>query len=354
MSGFESPSRDSGRSLPAPLLSTRVEDLLRMAEASKHGLIPEFSSSEGVRFVEPTAERRAQLRRLGSQEVLSLSDDVMLVTTDLRGFPHVRNEHDLRGWLYLHFRLDGVSNEELPGCTARRIDRECFLLSATSQPLVREPLADTWRTVGIACHPTFVQQDLRWLGEGIPEELRRFRAGDAVEFSFVGTLTSDMRAAAQSLLHTSMPPEIRNMYLRAKVVELVCLALARIRAEAELRPDLQVRLSRRDVECVQQARNLILANSSAPSLGSLARQVGINRNKLAVGFKHIFGVTVGEFDRQMRLAHARTLLERDGLSVGHVANLAGYADPGSFSKAFKFAYGVLPSEICAATLDGKK
>ena len=347
MSAFRSPSRDSGRSLPAPLLSTRVEDLLRAAQASKHGVMPEFSPGGGVCFVEATPTRRAHLQKHGAQEVLSPSDDLVLVTTDLRGFPPARNEHGLRGWLYLHFRLDGVSDEELPGRTKQRIDRECFLLSATSQPLVREPLADTWRTVGIACHPTFLHQDLRWLGDGIPEELRKFRAGDAVEFSFVGTLTSDMRAAAQSLLHTNMPAEIRAMYLKAKVVELVCLALARIRAEAELRPNPQVRLSRRDVECVQQARNLILANSSAPSLASLARRVGINRNKLAVGFKHLFGVTVGEFDRQLRLAHARTLLERDGLPVGHVADLAGYADPGSFSKAFKLAYGVLPSELCA-------
>ena len=93
---------------------------------------------------------------------------------------------------------------------------------------------------------------------------------------------------------------------------------------------------------------------AGPQIGYLARQVGINRNKLAVGFKHVFGVTVGEFDRQLRLAHARTLLERDGLSVGHVANLAGYADPGSFSKAFKIAYGVLPSELRATIPDRQK
>jgi len=341
------------RSIAVPLLSTRVDDVLRIARAFERGLLPDFSS-DGVRFVEATAERRARLRQQGTQEVRSLSDDLLLVTTDLQGFPPARNQHDLRGWLYLHFRLDGASSEQVPDRTARRIERECFLLCASSQPLLREALGDTWRTVGVACHPAFIQHDLRWLGDSLPEELRRFRAGDAVEFSFLGALTGDMRAAAQSLLHTNMPAEIRAVYLRAKVVELVCLALAQIRTETEMRRNSPLQLSRRDVECVQQARNLILANASAPSLSSLARRVGINRNKLAVGFKHLFGVTVGEFDRQMRLAHARTLLERKGLSVGHVANLAGYADPGSFSKAFKLAFGVLPSEIRSALPDRQK
>ena len=170
MSGFEFPSRGSERLMAAPLLSTRVDDLLKMARASERGLLPDFSSREGVRFVEATAERRAQFRQLGSQEVLPLADDLLLVTTDLRGFPSARNQHDLQGWLYLHFRLDGASNEQLPDRAARRLDRECFLLCASSQPLVREPLGDTWRTVGIACHPSFIQHDLRWLGESLPEE----------------------------------------------------------------------------------------------------------------------------------------------------------------------------------------
>lgn len=340
---------------PLPVFHTSFADLPRMAAASESGLIPQYLSGGGLRFIESTSEAvesLASVRGRGLQGIHPLSEDLVLVRSDLSGFGPTRYELDVRGWLYLHFRLDGLTDEEIPGAGRRRVERECFILSASSRPgiLAREMVGDTWRSVAIVCRPTFAQQDLGWLSDSLPQELRRFRSGDEVEFAFVGDLTGEMRNAAQCLLHTKMPQEIRNTYLRAKAVELVCLALARIKGgqDATLAPTLPVRLGARDVEAIQSARRFVLANSPAPPLSTLARRVGINRNKLAFGFKHIYGVTIGEFDRALRLERARSLLQREQLSIHHVANLAGYADPGSFSKAFKLEYGVLPSELRCA------
>ena len=334
-----------------PLLaasSVSAMDLWRIAEASALGMLAYQEPGGGLSFQRTTMEQLAHSLGVGSQEYHTLSDDLLLVRSDLRGMSSVRYAYDLRGWLYLHFRLEGLSEEEMPG-GRRRLDRECFVLSASSQPssVVREVVGDTWRTVGIACRPAFAQRDLRCLGDNLPEELRRFRSGDEVDFAFVGELTAEMRAAARSLLSTTLPPGIRDTYYRAKVVELVCLALGRISARDEVATDLPVRLSRRDVECIEQTRRFLLTHS-APSLSQLARHVGINRNKLAVGFKHIFGVTVGDFDRECRLERARALLESGEMPISYVADLAGYADHGSFSKAFKLEYGVLPSELRGA------
>lgn len=340
---------------PLPVFHTSFSDLPRMAAASERGLITQYLPGGGMRFIEGTNETReklASVRGRGLQGIHPLSEDLMLVRSDLSGFNPTRYELDVRGWLYLHFRLDGLTDDDLPGAGRRRVERECFILSASSRPGVmgREMVGDVWRSVAIICRPSFAQQDMCWLGDSLPEELRRFRSGDEVEFTFVGELTGEMRNAAQCLLYTKIPQEIRNTYLRAKAVELVCLALARIRGgeEAAAAVSLPIRLGSRDVEAIQSARRFLLANSPAPPLSALARRVGINRNKLAFGFKHIFGVTIGEFDRALRLQRARSLLQREQLSIHHVANLAGYADPGSFSKAFKLEYGVLPSELRCA------
>ena len=332
-----------------------IEDLQRHAGASALGLVPAHTSENNVQLVDAATAHQRAIRQLGSQDILALSEDLLLIRTDFHGTPLCSIGMEVRNWLYLHFRLDGLSDEEFPGGVHRRLDPECFFLSATSRPhsLTRELLADSWHTVGILCRPSFAERELRFLGDGLPAELRNFRSGDEVDFTFVGELTSDMRAAVLALLHTSMPAEIRNTYLRAKIIELVCLALARVCARSEAAAGPSVRLSRRDIECVQKARSLVLANSPAPSLASLARQVGINRNKLAVGFKHVFGITVGELDREVRLSRARTLLERDRLPVRVVATLVGYEDPGSFSKAFKILYGVLPSELHNTDLTSK-
>lgn len=335
-----------------PILYASLTDLPRIAEAYERGLIPEFVRGGGVRFLERTSSAAAntpQFYDSGLQEIDTFSEDLVLVRTDFRGFRPMRVNLDVRGCLYLHFRLDGLSDEQIPSAGRRRFERECFVLSATSHPeiWVRDIVGDAWRTVGIVCRPpAFAQQELRRLGEKLPEELRRFSSGEEIEFAFVGALTAEMRGAVQSLMYTKMPREIRNAYLRAKVVELVCLALARIgdRHEADAATALPVRLNFRDIEAIRRAHRLLIANSEAPPLGALARQVGINRNKLAFGFKRLFGVTVGEFDRVLRLERARRLLQQGGLPIRHIATLAGYEDPGSFSKAFKLEFGVLPSE----------
>lgn len=323
-----------------------LADLPRLAEACARGSISQFTRGTDVR---PVCREIAETYDYGLQRIDALSEDLVLVRTDFDRFSPTRINLEVRGCLYLHFRLEGLSDEVIPGAGRRRLDRESFILSATSRPglWVRDVLGNAWRTVGIVCRPpALAQQELRWLGENLPEHLRRFGTGEEVEFAFIGELTAEMRAAVQSLMHATMPPEIRDTYLRAKVVELMCLALARVRgtSEADTAAGVAVRLSARDIAAIRSARRSLLASSPAPSLGALARDVGINRNKLAFGFKRLFGVTVGEFERGLRLERARTLLQRQDLPIGHIATLVGYEDPGSFSKAFKLEYGMLPSE----------
>jgi AraC-like DNA-binding protein len=326
-----------------PTVSCSLSELSRMAGARQ------AVSRAELRLGDPVSDPEIFYRQ-GSQDIHALSEDLALVRSDFCGFHPMRINLDVRGLLYFHFRLEGTSEEEIPGLGRRRLDRDCFIVSATSRPelWVRDLVGDAWRTVGIICRPpAFAAQELQWLGDNLPEALRCFRSGEDVEFAFVGDLTAEMRSAVQSLMHTRMPREIRDTYLRAKVVELVCLALARIRErqEAETTTNLPVRLHPRDVEAIQHARRILLASSPIPPLAVLARRVGINRNKLAFGFKHLYGVTIGEFDRATRLERARRLLQREELPIRCVASLAGYEDPGSFSKAFRLEYGVLPSEL---------
>lgn len=335
-----------------PAMYASLADLPRLAEAYARGRIPPITHDTDGRSTDRGIAETAELAEshdYGVQQIDALSDDLVLVRTDFDRFSPARINLEVSGCLYLHFRLEGLSDELIPGAGRRRLERESFILSATSRPglWVRDVLGSAWRTVGVVCRPSaLAHQELRWLGDNLPEQLRRFGAGEEVEFAFVGDLTFEMRAAVQSLMHANMPREIRETYLRAKVVELICLALARVRGhhEANGTDGVQVHLSGRDVEAIRAARRLLLADSPPLSLGALARHIGINRNKLAFGFKRLFGVTVGEFERALRLERARSILEREDLPIRHVATLAGYEDPGSFSKAFKLEYGMLPSE----------
>ncbi|MBS0421288.1 MAG: helix-turn-helix transcriptional regulator [Proteobacteria bacterium] len=339
-------------------IAASVADLQRMADASARGLIASYCSGGGFNFM-PAPESRSH-PAVGTQELHNLSDELLLIRTDFRAMPsefrqHNRYDYDNRGWLYLHCRLDGLSEERTPDGQTHCFDGECFMLSASTRPapLARDVLGDSWRTVGIACRPAFVMRDVP-IGGTLPAQLKRFQSGDVdVDFFFEGRLTSEMKAAVTALLYPSVQATIRPLYLKAKVVELLCLAMDRLQVPSA-QESLALRLSHRDVACLNTCRQLLQDCVELPSLEQLARRVGLNRRKLAVGFKQVFGVTVGTYHRERRLDAARELLQRGAVSIGRVAADAGYADAGSFSKAFRTRFGYLPSEMRPAKVTGAR
>jgi AraC-like DNA-binding protein len=48
--------------------------------------------------------------------------------------------------------------------------------------------------------------------------------------------------------------------------------------------------------------------------------------------------------RETRLQAARDAMDKDGLTIGQAAFLAGYSSPANFSTAFKRVFGISPSE----------
>lgn len=181
--------------------------------------------------------------------------------------------------------------------------------------------------------------------DDLPHDLRRFQDGDPdIELWYAGELTPEMTSVANALLHPAVHSSVRPIYLRAKAVELVCLAIDRLRQPEQVIAS-TVKLNKYDISRLHFARQILDECRKPPSLGELARRVGVNRNKLAVGFKLVFGVTVGAYHRALRLERAYAQLQDTGISIGRVADEAGYRDAGSFSKAFKRRYGFLPSDL---------
>jgi len=329
-----------------------IADLRTAAAAAARGLLPAYSSEGAIEFVEATHPLARNCSALGEHEILSLGDDLLLTRCDFHSVPEIasqreRWEFDHRGWLMMHFRLDGLSDDETPDGRRWPMGAETFFLSTSSRPLsmAREVLGDTWRTVGIACRPSFVTRHLEIPRDSLPAELRSFRSGDAdVDFWFAGRLSEDMKAAVGALLQPRVHSSVRPIYLQAKVIELACLALDRLRMP-ELTANETIELSSRDIACLQAARRHLDACETAPSLEELGRRVGLNRTKLAAGFKHVFGTTVGAYHRDRRLDLAREMLDKPGMRISQAAMAAGYADMSSFAKAFKARYDALPSDL---------
>ena len=326
-------------------------DDLQQTAAAGQGLSTIYLPGQGFKLVEAGSEEAREFLPQGSQKIVNLADDLMLARSDFHDVPESAHRQqwalDYQGWLFLHFRLEGLSREIRPDGRVTTLGGQSFLLSASQGGPVgtREVLGDSWRTVGIACKPSFVSRELQVKGDDLPTELQRFQDGDPdIEFWYAGELTGEMTAVANALLEPAVHKSVRPIYLRAKAVELVCLAVDRLRQPEQLVAS-ALKLTKYDISCLHFARQILDESRKSPSLGDLARRVGVNRNKLAVGFKHVFGMTVGTYHRELRLERAYERLRDSDITIGRVADEAGYRDAGSFSKAFKLRYGVLPSDV---------
>jgi AraC-like DNA-binding protein len=95
-------------------------------------------------------------------------------------------------------------------------------------------------------------------------------------------------------------------------------------------------------------REQIAANPAVPvTLTRLTAKSKINRNELHFGFKQQFGVSIHEYQAELRMQAALKLLQTTKLSIAQIAERVGYGESTNFSAAFKKHFDILPREARA-------
>jgi AraC-like DNA-binding protein len=80
-----------------------------------------------------------------------------------------------------------------------------------------------------------------------------------------------------------------------------------------------------------------------PTLGALARHLGLSPSRTGHQVKDLFGITFPALVRRLRLAAAARLLEQEGMTVQAAAARVGCRDRDWFARHFRAAYGRPPS-----------
>ena len=137
--------------------------------------------------------------------------------------------------------------------------------------------------------------------------------------------------------------QFKRLYFESKTLELLTHTLEQIIALPN--DSLFTESTALDNAPIHQARDILIHNlEKPPSLIDLAKKTGINKNKLNNGFRQVFGTSVFEYLRIYRLERAKLLLETQKRNVTEVALEVGYAQQGSFTRAFKNHFGTNPSD----------
>ncbi|MBW4568630.1 MAG: AraC family transcriptional regulator [Tolypothrix carrinoi HA7290-LM1] len=160
----------------------------------------------------------------------------------------------------------------------------------------------------------------------------------------LGAITPAMRLVLQQILQCPFRETLRQMYLEAKVLELLVLQIAQwgennllLQRSLFFRPD--------EIERLHHAKAILNQKlQNPPSLLNLARQIGLNDFKLKRGFREVFGTTVCGYVQSKRLEQAKQLLRGTNLAIAEIAYQVGYESTSHFGYLFKRQFGITPRE----------
>ena len=184
------------------------------------------------------------------------------------------------------------------------------------------------------------------MGFRLPSALRRLADSKS---QFVSKCSTQTPAALRPVLN-DLASEAVKCERRSLMLEEICTDLTRTmtrRFDENMGTGTAI-LSSGDIERIREARSILEQRMiNPPGLLELARLVNLNDFKLKRGFKQAFGSTVHQTLTDLRLNHARELLEESCLTVSEAAMNVGYNNIGDFGQAFKRHFGVLPSRLCS-------
>ena len=96
---------------------------------------------------------------------------------------------------------------------------------------------------------------------------------------------------------------------------------------------------------VSKAKSYIRENFDKDiSLDDVSREVNVSPYYFSKLFKEEAGKNFIEYLTQIRIEHARTLLEKETLSIKEISIMAGYSDPNYFSRIFRKQMNMSPRE----------
>ncbi|MGQ4880597.1 GlxA family transcriptional regulator [Billgrantia sp. LNSP4103-1] len=128
-----------------------------------------------------------------------------------------------------------------------------------------------------------------------------------------------------------------------KSLRIMLLEEARAGAHPQPQPvvfgKIEDRLVRRSIAVLEQHLGEPIA------MEALAERVGTSRRNLERRFRETLGVGPQKFARDLRLRYGLWLLHYTGKSVTEIGERCGFADTAHFSRHFRNAFGMPPSEM---------
>jgi len=146
----------------------------------------------------------------------------------------------------------------------------------------------------------------------------------------------------------SMPLEYKgnSLFLESKCLELSAIVISDMESKLYKQFETVPGLTYKDMNTLNKAKAIIERHClQNPSITNIAKEVGLNANKLMQEYKMAFGTTIHNDIVYFRMKHALASLRIRGMTVSETAAETGYAHQGHFIRAFRRYFGATPGEV---------
>lgn len=188
-----------------------------------------------------------------------------------------------------------------------------------------------------------IQMEKAWLESFLNRELPEILQETEKPLMIYSAISQQLLPSLVSLIQSQANTPLRQQYLYSKTLEIIISLLDAFMLNGEI-------YSRQpyppeDLDLILQVATFIQQNiETHNSIELLSEKFGMNRNKMQAMFKGIYGKTIAEYSRYLRMNYAfQLIMERH--SVGEVGHRLGYSNLSHFSAAFKKVHGLNPSEL---------
>ncbi|QLE00218.1 helix-turn-helix transcriptional regulator [Galbibacter sp. BG1] len=138
---------------------------------------------------------------------------------------------------------------------------------------------------------------------------------------------------------------LRNLFLEGKTYVVLAQQILQYKDDKE-NGDERKLLRQHEIKIIEKAANHIQHNlNNLDTISEIASEVGVNPNKLQLGFQELYGQTVNDYIKNIRLSTATTLLTETDFSMLEIQDRIGISSKSYFSKIFKDHYGISPSKF---------
>ena len=137
----------------------------------------------------------------------------------------------------------------------------------------------------------------------------------------------------------------RDLEVRAIALDLLRMLFENWR-HASPRLSSSMRITPLERAKLAQILELIKENPGGTfTIPALCTQFQMNRKKLHHGFKRLCGVSIHDFQTELRMQSALAMLRSSKLSIAQIAERCGFSEPTNFTAAFKKHFAVLPRHV---------